>query len=146
MGGQCTEFHWQSCRVAPFVSSWWPGVGGGQLGASQEEGLPGGHSETVSTGMGTNPKSSHLTKRKNVAEINTESAKAQPQAFWVAQLVKNPRAGAGDTGNVSTVPWSGRSPGGGWQPTPVFLPGESHGHRSLAGIVYIVHGVADCQT
>ena len=21
----------------------------------------------------------------------------------------------------------------GWQPTPVFLPGESHGHRSLAG-------------
>ena len=26
-----------------------------------------------------------------------------------------------------------------WQPTPVFLPGESHGQRSLAG--YIVHGV-----
>ena len=22
---------------------------------------------------------------------------------------------------------------GGWQPTPVFLPGESHGQRSLAG-------------
>ena len=33
-----------------------------------------------------------------------------------------------------------RSPGredplgdGGWQPTPVFLPGESHGQRSLVG-------------
>ena len=26
-----------------------------------------------------------------------------------------------------------RSPGGGWPPTPVFLPGESHGQRSLAG-------------
>ena len=27
-----------------------------------------------------------------------------------------------------------------WQPTPVFLPGKSHGQRSLAG--YTVHGVA----
>ena len=27
-----------------------------------------------------------------------------------------------------------------WQPTPVFLPGESHGQRSLAG--YRVHGIA----
>ena len=28
----------------------------------------------------------------------------------------------------------GRSHGGGhWQPTPVFLPGESHGQRSLVG-------------
>ena len=31
-----------------------------------------------------------------------------------------------------------------WQPTPVFLPGESHGQRSLAG--YIVHRVAKSQT
>ena len=31
-------------------------------------------------------------------------------------------------------PGSGRSPGGGyWQPTPVFLPGEPHGQRGLAG-------------
>ena len=30
---------------------------------------------------------------------------------------------------------SGKSPGGGdgWLPTPVFLPGESHGQRSLVG-------------
>ena len=28
---------------------------------------------------------------------------------------------------------SRRSPGGEWLPTPVFLPGEFHGHRSLAG-------------
>ena len=26
-----------------------------------------------------------------------------------------------------------------WQPTPIFLPGESHGQRSLAD--YKVHGV-----
>ena len=32
------------------------------------------------------------------------------------------------------IPRSGKSPGGhGNQPTPVFLPGESHGQRTLAG-------------
>jgi len=31
-------------------------------------------------------------------------------------------------------PWVGKLPWRrGWQPTPVFLPGESHGQRSLAG-------------
>ena len=39
---------------------------------------------------------------------------------------------AGATGDVGSIPGSGRSPGGG-QPTPVFLPEESHGQRSLAG-------------
>ena len=29
---------------------------------------------------------------------------------------------------VGTIPWRRA-----WQPTPVFLPGESHGQRSLAG-------------
>ena len=37
-------------------------------------------------------------------------------------------------GAASLIPGSGRSPGGGaWQPTPVFLPGGSHGQRSLEG-------------
>ena len=32
------------------------------------------------------------------------------------------------------LPWVGKTPGGGHgNPTPVFLPGESHGQRSLAG-------------
>ena len=31
-------------------------------------------------------------------------------------------------------PWVGKIPGRrAWQPTPVFLPGESHGQKSLAG-------------
>ena len=31
-----------------------------------------------------------------------------------------------------SIPGSGKSPGErNWQPTPVFLPGESHGQRSL---------------
>ena len=29
---------------------------------------------------------------------------------------------------VRKIPWSRK-----WQPTPVFLPGESHGQKSLAG-------------
>ena len=37
-------------------------------------------------------------------------------------------------------PWGRKIPGGrAWPPTPVFLPGEAHGQRSLAGLV---HGVA----
>ena len=43
----------------------------------------------------------------------------------VAQLVKNlPRFDPW----VGKIPWRRK-----WQPTPVFLPGESHGQRSLAG-------------
>ena len=40
----------------------------------------------------------------------------------------------GDVIDMNLIPGSGRSPGGEHgQPTPVFLPGESHGQRSLAG-------------
>ena len=39
---------------------------------------------------------------------------------------------------VGKIPWRRK-----WPPTPVFLPGESHGQRSLAGLVY---GVAKSQT
>ena len=41
---------------------------------------------------------------------------------------------AGATGDTVSIPRSGRSPWRrAWQPTPVFLPGESHGQRSLVG-------------
>ena len=49
-------------------------------------------------------------------------------------MVKNPPANAGDIRDVGSVPGSGRSPRGGHgNPTPVFLPGESHGQRNLVG-------------
>ena len=39
-----------------------------------------------------------------------------------------------NAGDLGSIPGLGKSPGGfSWQPTPVFLPGESHGQRSLAG-------------
>ena len=44
----------------------------------------------------------------------------------VVLVVKNLSANVGDTGDTGSIP-------GAWQPTPVILPGESHGQRSLAG-------------
>ena len=44
------------------------------------------------------------------------------------------KASAWNAGDQGSIPRSGRSPGEGkWQPTPVLLPGESHGGRSLVG-------------
>ena len=43
--------------------------------------------------------------------------------------------------NLEDCPWRMA-----WQPTPVFLPGESHGQRSLVGGRATVHGVAESQT
>ena len=48
--------------------------------------------------------------------------------------VKNPPANAGDIKRRRFNPWVGKIPWRrAWQPTPIFLPGESHGQRSLAG-------------
>ena len=48
-------------------------------------------------------------------------------------MVKNLPANAGDVKDSDSVPGSGRFPWRRkWQPIPVFLPGESHGQRSLA--------------
>ena len=45
------------------------------------------------------------------------------------------KASACNAGDLGSIPGSGRSPGEGkkCQPTPIFLPGESHGQRSLVG-------------
>ena len=49
-------------------------------------------------------------------------------------MIKNPPANAGDTRDVGSIPGLGRSPGeGSGNLTPVFLPGKSHGQRSLVG-------------
>ena len=66
------------------------------------------------------------------------SAKVQIGGVFVASqaalVLKNPPVNAEDTGDVGSIPWVGkilwRKT---WQPTPVFLPGEFHGQRSLAG-------------
>ena len=52
----------------------------------------------------------------------------------VALVVKNPPVKAGYVRNVDLIHGLGKSLWRrAWQPTPVFLPAESHGQRSLAG-------------
>ena len=50
-------------------------------------------------------------------------------------MVKNlTPASAGDTGEVGSIPRLERFPWRRkWQPTPLFLPGKSHGQRNLVG-------------
>ena len=55
------------------------------------------------------------------------------RAFLMAQWVKNPPARKGHRRRsfsswVGKIPWRRK-----WQPTPVFLPGQPHGQRSLVG-------------
>ena len=57
-------------------------------------------------------------------------------------VVKNLPADAGNTGNMGSIPGLGRFPWRKvWQPTPVFLPGESHGRKNLEGYVSQGHRV-----
>ena len=47
-----------------------------------------------------------------------------------------------NAGDLGLIPVLGRSPWRrAWQPTPIFLPGESHGLRSLAGYSQLGHQV-----
>ena len=58
-------------------------------------------------------------------------------ALWVALVVRNLPARlvmAGDGKDCGFSPWVRKIPWRRkWQPTPVFLPGESHRQRSLVG-------------
>ena len=54
-----------------------------------------------------------------------------PRASQLALVVKNLPASAGDARDAGSIPGPERRA---WQPTPVFLPRESHGHRSMAGL------------
>ena len=56
------------------------------------------------------------------------------RASQVVLMVKNPSANARDAKDADSIPGLGGFPRRRvWQLTPVFLPGKSHGQRSLAG-------------
>ena len=63
------------------------------------------------------------------------------RVFPGGSVVKNPPAKAGDTRDsrdIGSIPGWGKIPWRRkWQPTPVFLAGESHGQRSLMGYVHV---------
>ena len=53
--------------------------------------------------------------------------------FPSGSAIKNPPA-MQEMRRYRLNPWVGKIPWrGAWQPTPVFLPGEFHGQKSLAG-------------
>ena len=56
----------------------------------------------------------------------------------MALVVKNLCASAGDIRDSGSIPWRRKQ-----QPTPVFLPGESHGQWSLAGYSPCYHEELD---
>ena len=57
-------------------------------------------------------------------------------ASLVAQMIKNPPAcrRTGFNPWVGKIPWRRE-----WQPTPLFLPEQFHGQRSLADLLYTRH-------
>ena len=103
--------------------------------------VPGGHS-TLQSPQLQKPDSSTCTKTASTQSLLLTflSFELKPQvdepdrASQVALVVKNPPANAEDTGDAGSIPGFGKIPcKRAWQPTLVFLPGESHGQRSLAG-------------
>ena len=71
-----------------------------------------------------------ICKYKKMLSLTSDQEKEE---LNVALVVKNPPGNAGDLKTegliwVRKIPWRRA-----WQPTPVFLPGESHGQRSLVG-------------
>ena len=65
--------------------------------------------------------------------LRLEPRSVHTWASWVALVIKNPPANAEDVRQVFE-PWVRKIPWRrAWPPIPVFLPGESHGQRSLAG-------------
>ena len=81
-------------------------------------------------------KSEMLSRRKgwNIKQSDYRDSEGASQ---VVLVVKNPRANTGDNRErcafdpwVRKIPWRRT-----WQPFPVFLPGEPHGHEQAA-----VHG------
>ena len=75
--------------------------------------------------------SSHRRQKKktrNLLYYDTRGGASQ-----VTLVVKNLPTNAGDIRDVDSIPGLGRSWRRAWQLTPVFLPGESHGQRGLAG-------------
>ena len=61
----------------------------------------------------------------------------------MAVVTKNLLAKAGDAGDAGSNPWVGKIPWRSKWYSSVFLPGESHGQRSMAGYSPRVHKESD---
>ena len=79
-----------------------------------------------------------MCKQKKKKKIKIENIELGVRASQSALLVKNLPATSGDINDAGSIP--GRRA---QLPTPVFLPGESHGQRSLAGYSPWCHKKSD---
>ena len=74
----------------------------------------------------------HFAQNSIVHEVFVELDCMEPSQMVL--VVKDLPASAGDGKRLGLIPWVGEIPWRrAWQPIPVFLPGESHGQRSLGG-------------
>ena len=70
---------------------------------------------------------------RNVAKQDKVRLSCYNRASQVVLVVNNLPTNARDM-RLGFSPWVGKILWRmAWQPTPILLPGESHGHRSLAG-------------
>ena len=96
------------------------------------------------------PSTKNKLKKKTGFTWQVSSQQTQPsqgaregRTYYLQQVKRLPggfpdgsevKASAWNAGDLGLIPGSGRSPWRRkWQPTPVLLPGESHGGRSLVG-------------
>ena len=69
-----------------------------------------------------------------IGKLRPQEVEAGLRGFPAGSAIKNSPVTAGDAGDVGSVPELGRFPWRSeWRPMPVFLPGESHGQKMLAG-------------
>ena len=79
-----------------------------------------------------------MAKNGEIVEIVTDLIFWAPKSLQMVTAAMKLNSSVGkssacNVGDPGSIPGSGRSPGEGNSNTPVFLPGESHGQRSLTG-------------
>ena len=75
-----------------------------------------------------------LSEGQQEGDFTFKQTVSPNKVFQVAPVVKNPPANADRPKKPGFDPWVGKIPWRrAWQLTPVFLPGKSHGQRSLVG-------------
>ena len=82
---------------------------------------------TIATGLGIRDKLEGDKIQKIVTAYEDNCISEHYIHFLVTQRLKQCRRPGFDPW-VRKIPWRRK-----WQPTPVFLPGKSHGQRSLVG-------------
>ena len=95
------------------------------------DGFPLGWTGFLSDGLVGSPCSPRDSQQSSpTPQFKSINQLIQYVGFPGGSVVKNLPTNAGEVGStwVRKIPWRRK-----WQPTPVVLPGESHGQRSLKG-------------